>query len=346
MRILVVSDQWAPGACCASVMGEITAAGHEVIDGTDCGKEPGELLRHIQSAGKFGSIILGLQPVGPAECEALVAAGCLLISRDGVGHEEIDLPAARSNGIHVFNTAGVNASAVCELTFALLLAHRRRLIESLGNVRSGGWQTFPGTDLKGATIGVFGLGHIGRRVVIAALGFGMRVVAYDPANNLAIQEFCNTLASLIEALNACGVDCSFVRELSPEAVFEQCDIITLHMAPTDECGASNGGFVNAKTLAQFRNGAVLINTARGTLVNEPALLAALASGKLSAALLDVCMPEPPNANSPLRTLPNVLLTPHEAARSLPTRVHQAQMALANLLLALETSAPLPGNLLC
>lgn len=216
-----------------------------------------------------------------------------IIARHGVGVDAVDIDAATRRGIVVTSTGAANAAAVAEYTFALLLTLVRKTALADGSMRLGLWQREPlvGVELDGRTIGIFGLGAIGSRVARQALGFGMRVLACDP---------------LIDHSPIPGVALAGRQELLAEA-----DIVTLHTRLTDETTR----MIDAAAIAAMKPGALLINTARGELIDEPAMVAALRSGKLGGAALDTFEQEPLAAGTDLRSLMNVVLSPHVAGQT-------------------------------
>ena len=224
-----------------------------------------------------------------------------VIGRAGVGVDNVDLDAATKRGIVVMNTPGGNAVAVAEHTFALMLALARHLVRADSTMHAGKWEkkTLQGTELRGKTLGVVGLGRVGVEVSRRAIAFGMKVVAHDPyvAPSLA-QQLNITLGSLDE-------------------VFAQSDYITLHVGLTPQ----TQGMINADAIRKMKKGVRLVNCARGELLNEPAVIEALQSGQLGGAALDVYSHEPLK-DSPLATLPNVILTPHIAGST-----HEASEAV-------------------
>ncbi len=209
-----------------------------------------------------------------------------LLVTTGMANASIDLDAARSCGVTVCGTGSV-AHATPELTWALILAATRDLPAETASVAAGGWQVGVGGDLHGRTLGILGLGRIGGAVAKVALAFGMRVVAWS--QNLTA-----------EAASAHGV-----TRVDREALFREADILTIHLKLSER----TRGLVGAAELAHMKPGALLVNTSRGPIVDEAALLAVLRAGRVGAAL-DVFEPEPLPAGHPFRTMPNVLVTPH------------------------------------
>jgi D-3-phosphoglycerate dehydrogenase len=227
-----------------------------------------------------------------------------VIARAGVGVDNIDVPAATRRGIVVMNTPGGNTVSAAEHTIALLMAMARHVPAADASLKSGKWERtkFVGTQLAGKTLGVVGLGRIGREVARRAAGLDMQVVGYDPflspdrAGQLGIEAVA-------------GLD-----QLLP-----RCDFLTVHTPLTDE----TRDLIGAEQIAKLKPGCRLVNVARGGIFNEAALAEALQSGKLAGAALDVFGQEPPPADLPLLKAPNVILTPHLGASTV-----EAQDAVA------------------
>lgn len=199
----------------------------------------------------------------------------------------IDLAAAARQGIRVSGTGG-RANGAPELTWALILAAARHLPRELGSVRNGTWQTSVGGDLEGGTLGLLGLGRVGARVAAVGRAFGMRVIAWSP----------NLTASTAEAAGATLVD--------KATLLQQSDWLSLHLV----LSASTRNIIGAAELSRMKTSAWLVNTSRGPLVDEAALVAALAQGAIGGAAIDVFDAEPLPPGHPFRTLDNVLATPH------------------------------------
>ena len=214
-----------------------------------------------------------------------------VIGRAGVGVDNIDLDAATKRGICVMNTPGGNAIAVAEHTLALMLALARHLTRADSTTHAGKWEkkSLQGTELRAKTLGIVGLGKVGMEVAKRAQAFGMKVVAHDPyvAASLA-QQLLITLVPLDE-------------------LFAQSDYITLHVGLTPQ----TQGMINAANIAKMKKGVRLVNCARGELLDDAAMVAALASGQLGGAALDVFASEPLK-DSPYHSATNVILTPHIA----------------------------------
>jgi glyoxylate reductase len=259
---------------------------------------------------------------------ALLAASPRLrvVSSCSVGLDHVDLAAATARGIPVGHTPGVLAQTTADLAFALLLAAARRVVEADRFVREGRWTweerwhpaAFLGRDVHGATLGVLGLGAIGRAVAARARGFGMRVLGWTRSGR-----------------RVDGVEAAELPDLLARS-----DFVSIHLALAPE----THGLLDARALARLPEGAVLVNTARGGIVDETALAEALASGRLAGAALDVFAREPLEPTSPLLRAPNLVLTPHIGSASVATRGRMAELAVENLLAGLA-GLPLPhcGN---
>lgn len=226
--------------------------------------------------------------------EVIAAAPKLkVVGRAGVGVDNIDIEAATDRGVIVMNTPTGNTIATAELTFTHILAGARPIVQACAKMREGGWgrKDYTGSELNQKTLGVLGMGRIGAEVAKRAQAFQMQVLAYDPyltesrAHHLGVK-----LATLDE-------------------VITQADYITVHMPLTSE----TRHMLNADAFARMKDGVRVFNCARGGIIDESALIDALNSGKVAAAGLDVYEDEPPPLDSPLRHLPNLVLTPHLGA---------------------------------
>jgi glyoxylate reductase len=239
-----------------------------------------------------------------------------LVASYGVGYDNVDVDACRARGVAVTNTPGVLDAATADLAMALLLAARRRVVEGDALVRAGRWGTswsdspFLGRDLSGATLGIVGLGRIGAAVAKRALAFDMQVLFHRRTRT---------------------EDAGY-REL--DDLLRESDVVSVHTPLTPE----TKGLISRERLALLRDGATLVNTARGAIVDEDALVAELVSGRISAGLdVFVHEPEVPEA---LLTLPNVVLTPHIGSATVETRAAMTRIVVDNVL-ALERGEPLP-----
>lgn len=212
-----------------------------------------------------------------------------VVSKHGVGVSNIDVQACTERGIPVFVTPGANAQSVAEMTLGLMLAAARSIPYMDSEIRAGRWSRLQnGLELKGRTVGLVGYGQIGRLVASFCHVLGMHVLAYDPyAKPEQMQKDVELLTDL-------------------DAMLSRSDILSLHIPLT----AGTRALIGAKQLALLPDGAILVNTARGEVVDEAALIQALDSKKLAAAGLDTTADEPIAASSPLRNMKNVVLTPH------------------------------------
>lgn len=210
-----------------------------------------------------------------------------LLLTGGMRNAAIDLAAASSLGIQVCGTDSYKHAAP-ELTWALIMAHTRNLLAEATSLRNGGWQQGLGGDLHGKTLGILGLGSIGQRVAQFGQVFGMRVIAWS--QNLTPERAAEVGVTLV----------------SKQQLFEQADVLSVHLVLSER----SRGLVDAQALGWMKPAALLVNTARGPIVDEAALIAALQQGRLGGAALDVFDQEPLPADHPLRHLPTVLATPH------------------------------------
>jgi D-3-phosphoglycerate dehydrogenase len=246
-----------------------------------------------------------------------------VISKQGVGIENVDVAAATARGIAVYRTPGVNKEAVAEHALALALAVVRRVSEFDRMIRSGGTverANFIGLESWGKTVGIVGMGDIGTRSARKWHGaFDAKIIAYDP---------------YVEAGR--WPDIPHTRAKSLQEVLTQADILTLHLPFTDE----SNGMINAAALALMKPTAVVVNTSRGGIVDEKALYQAVSSGKLFGAGLDVFDIEPPTTENPLTKLPTVVLTPHAAGGTYETQVRSSMLVAEQLFEALAGGQPL------
>jgi D-3-phosphoglycerate dehydrogenase len=240
-----------------------------------------------------------------------------VISRTGVGYDAIDLKAATKQGIIVCNTPGVNRHAVAEWTFALMLSHTRKLKENFTEVRRGGWTRHEGMDLAGKTLGIIGLGTIGKEVAQRADAFEMRILACDVVRD----------AQFAEA--------NHVVFVSLEELLRESDFVSLHTFLNDK----TRHLINAERLSLMKPTAFLINTARGGIVDTEALCRALEEKRIAGAALDVFEGEPLRADSPLRTTENITLSPHVGGVTADARLLSGTMAAENLISALKRERP-------
>ncbi len=254
---------------------------------------PGQMKRDELLAALPEADALIIRSASKMDAEALAAAPKLkLIARAGVGVDNVDLTVATEHGVIVMNTPDGNTISTAEMTIGLMLALARQIPQAHITMNDGKWdrKKFMGVELRGKTLGVVGFGRIGRAVAKRALAFDMTVIAADP---------------YIPADVAADLG---VELVDLDTLYGRSDFITLHAVLTDE----TRGMIDAETIAKMKDGVRLVDAARGALINEADLAAALQSGKVAGAALDVYSAEPP-ADNPLIALPNVVHTPHLAA---------------------------------
>lgn len=297
----------------------LEAAGHEV----DCW--PGDLppprsamLQHLRAAQ--AAITLVTDPIDRALLAA--APDLRIVANMAVGYDNIDPAMAAEEGVWVTNTPGVLHETTADFAFALLLAAARNVVASERDTRAGGWKTwsptaFLGPDVHGATLGIVGLGEIGTAVAKRARGFNMRVLYASRTRKEQLErELDLTWCTLPELLAAS-------------------DFVTLHTPLTPE----TRNLMGVDQFAAMKRGAILVNTSRGGVVDQEALVMALRDGRIGGAALDVTVPEPLPLDHPLYSFPNVVITPHIASASVATRARMAEMAAANVLAVLEGRDP-------
>lgn len=240
-----------------------------------------------------------------------------VIARAAVGVGNIDIEYATEKGILVLNTPGLNTNSAAELTLGLLIACARKIVPAHMTMAQLGWDRhrFTGRELRGKTIGIVGLGNVGHRVAKFAHGLDMKVLAYDPY--ITPQIFERHQATRCESL---------------DDLIKRCDVVTVHVPKTRE----TTGMIGRRELSLLREGAIVLNAARGGIIDEPALLEALKSGRVAAAGIDTWDVEPPKAN-PFKDLPNVVMTPHIGASTA-----EAQKAIG-IAIAEQTVRALRGD---
>ena len=238
------------------------------------------------------------------------------VGRAGVGVDNIDLPAATERGIAVFNAPGGNTIAAAELTMALLISVARKIPAAESSVRMGEWDrtAFKGVELRGKAQGLVGAGRIGGEVAIRCHAFGMEVIAYDP---------------YLSPTRAAQLD---VELAGLDDVLERADFVSLHVPLTGE----TRGMIGKDALAKMKPTAFVVNASRGGVVDEVALAKALHEGEIAGAALDVYEEEPLATDSPLRSAPNLILTPHLGASTEEAQVGVATEVAQKIWLLLET----------
>ena len=273
-----------------------------------------EIIRHARGMDGLLSLL-----TDRIDGEVMDAAGAQLkvISNYAVGFDNIDVDAATARSIPIGNTPDVLTDATADFAFALLMSSGRRVLEGDRFVREGKWKTWGpmlllGNEIHGATLGLVGFGRIGRGMAKRAAGFDMRVLYYDPGEEEPAAE-----------LNATRVDF--------ESLLEESDFISLHTPLTPD----THHMIDSEALSRMKPNAVLINTARGPVVDLEALYEALRDKRIFAAALDVTDPEPLPADHPLLTLDNLVVAPHIASASHTARGNMAWKAASNLIAGLK-----------
>ncbi|MCX8165244.1 MAG: glyoxylate reductase [Acidilobaceae archaeon] len=279
------------------------------------------LLRKAKEADAFFSLL-----TDRIDCNLLSASRLRIVAQYAVGFDNIDVKCATEHGIYVTNTPGVLTEATAEHTWALILAVARRVVEADHFVRWGEWWRLStawhplmllGTELEGKTLGIVGLGRIGSRVAEIAKAFRMRVLYYDVERRKELEE-------------KLGIEYKELDELLAVS-----DIVTLHTPLTPE----TRGLIGEERLRRMKRTALLINTARGAVVDTNALVKALREGWIAGAALDVFEREPLEPNHPLTALKNVVLTPHIASATRETRMRMAELVAENLIAFYEGREP-------
>lgn len=270
--------------------------------------------RLIQLLDGMDAAIVGVVPV--TACVLEHAPGLKVISAHGVGVDHIDLEAAARLGVTVANCPETNNEAVADLTIGLMISVARQIPAADQDVRNGLWGRYHGCELWKKTLGLIGLGSIGRAVARRASGFDMQVLAFDPY------------------IDRSQAEASGIRLTSFEEVLTSADFLSLHAALTEE----TQHLIGKAELAHMKPSAFLINTARGGLVDETALYMALVEGRLAGAALDVFAHEPPMGNS-LLDLKNVVVTPHVGAHTQEAIERVGVLAARNVVQALRSGEP-------
>lgn len=264
----------------------------------------------------FDGYIAGLDEITAAVIAA--AAGRLkVISRYGVGIDNVDLNAAKAHNIFVTNTPGANSGAVAELTVGLLLSLLRNIPAAVQSTKAGKWPRFNGISLEGKTAGLIGLGAIGKQTAKRLCGFDCHLLAYDLYQDMAFAKAYD------------------IRYVDLDELLEKSDFILLHCPLTRQTRS----LVNDDFLKKVKKGAFLVNTARGELVDNAALLKALESGTLRGAALDVFSQEPPDMSDPLFQLDQVISTPHTSSHTDEATNIMGRMAMQDCLAVLQGNPP-------
>ena len=289
-------------------------AGVELV----CERGPLTEERMLELVGDIDAFLCGDDEITQAVIDKALPT-LKVISKYGIGLDKIDTEYVEAKGIPLTFCPGVNHTTVAEHTFALMLALFRKLVKEANHVANGEWVRVTGNEIMGKTIAIIGLGRIGKEVAVRAHAFGMNIVGFDLYWDEGFAE-------------KYGVE----RCDSAEAAINQADIISLHTNLSDE----TRGMINEASLAKMKEGVVILNCARGEIVNTQDMVNALNSGKVGGYGTDVLDIEPPPSDHPLLSAPNTVITPHIGSRTFESVERQATMAAKNLILALQGRAPL------
>ncbi len=293
----------------------LVAEGCEVVHSAEYGPLGADVLAPLLEP--FDAIIAATDAYTEALFEA--CPRLRVVSRWGIGIDTVDLAAATRAGVAITNTPGTITEAVADYAFALLLGVARRIAEGSNVMRGGGWGELPGTLVWGKTLGLVGFGQIGQAVARRALGFAMRVLAYDPAQE--------------DAPSDGRPSAEFVPL---DTLLAESDFVSLHAAVTPE----TRGMIGSERLARMKSTAYLVNTGRGALVDEEALLEALEEGRIAGAAFDVYTEEPLPPEHPLRHAPRCLPTPHNAFNAVEAARATSLLAAENVRDVLRGERPI------
>ena len=302
MRVLV-TDKADPRG-----LDRVRQAGHEVVE--KLGVQGEELARALE--GFDALLVRGATKVTG---DVLRATHSLkVVVRAGTGLDNVDAAAARQKGVAVHNTPNANSVSVAELVFGLLLAFDRHLVDAASELRQGRWEKtrFAGHEIAGRRLGLVGFGRIGREVATRGRAFGMEVWGHDPLIGEWPEDF------------------GWVKRVDLNEILVACEVVSLHLPLTSD----TRGLIGHDALSRMKLDAVLINCARGGVVDETALLEALQARKIRGAILDVFATEPAPADHPLLKLPNVLATPHLGASTAEAQRRAGEDAATVLIEAL------------
>ena len=292
----------------------LAETGWEIV----CHRGPLSESEMLALAGDFDAFLCGDDAITPAVIDKSLPK-LKVISKYGIGLDKVDVAYATSKKIPVTFCPGVNHTTVAEHTFALLLGLYRHLVEEVNYTREGKWKRLTGNEIMGKTIGIVGMGRIGKEVAIRAKAFGMNVLGYDVYWDSAFAERHGI--KRVETL---------------EAVWAESDIISLHTNLSE----STRHIIRAESIAKMKDGVVILNCARGELVHTDDMVAALESGAVAGYGADVLDEEPPPADHPLLSRKNAIITPHIGSRTYESVQRQGEMAARNLIMALRGEKPL------
>ena len=291
----------------------LASSGAEIV----CARGPLSEKSMLEYAGDYDAFLCGDDVISQAVIQKALPR-LKIIAKYGIGVDKIDVDYATDKGIPVAFTPGVNHTTVAEHCFMLMLALSKKLIEHVEWTKQGLWKRETGNEIAGKTLGIIGLGRIGREMAIRAKAFGMKVLAQDIYWPEAFAE--KHRITRIENL---------------DRLFSDSDFISLHTNLT----AETQGLINSATIRKMKNSAVLINCGRGELVHVDDILTALRDNTLGGYGADVLDVEPANADHPLLSAPNCLITPHIGSRTHESVIRQATKATDNLLMLLRGESP-------
>ena len=291
-------------------------AGYEIV--RERGPLPEARMLELVAAGNFDAFLCGDDAITRAVMQKALPR-LKVVSKYGIGLDKVDVPAATELKIPVCFCPGVNHTTVAEHAFGLLLAIYLDIVAENAHVKAGTWKRLTGHELMGKTLAILGMGRIGKEVAIRARAFSMNVVGFDKFWDFDFARHHNV-----------------ERAATVEAALKMADVVTLHVNLSPE----TKHIMNTERLALLKKGAVVINTARGELVDVNAVVATLKSGHLLGYGADVLEQEPPPKDHPLFGCPNAILTPHIGSRTYESVARQATMAAENLIAVLSGKKPI------
>lgn len=292
----------------------LAKAGYELV----CRRGPLTEEQMLSDVGEIDAFLCGDDAITQQVIDKALPR-LKVISKYGIGLDKIDVKYATEKKIPVLFTPGVNHTTVSEHTFALMLSLQRKLVEEVNHVRSGNWKRLTGHEVLGKTMGIVGMGRIGKEVATRARAFGMNVIGYD-----------------IYWDDAFAANHQVERVEQVDELIKRADVISLHTNLTEE----TRDLINKERLAMMKPTTLVLNCARGELVDTAAMVEALNAGTIGGYGTDVLDVEPPPADHPLLSAPNCVITPHIGSRTYESVARQAGMACDNLIRFLSGEKPL------
>lgn len=326
MRVLVTAQAFAVSG--GVFRDKLVKLGCTVIDSEAWG--PLTLDRLIDQARDCDAIVAATDPYCQAAFDALPRLK--LVARCGIGVDSVDLASASEHGILVTNVPDAMTDAVADYCMGLLLSVARHIHIGYECMQGGRWAEYPGVELRGKTLGLVGFGRIGQAVASRALGFGLKLAVHDPWMRALIESGKMESGKLDSELVALA---DRVRWVDMAELLEGSDFVSIHAPNTPE----TKHMINSQAFEKMRRTAYLINTARGALVDPAALVEAVRRGQIAGAAMDVYEQEPLPIDDPLRSAPNLLLTPHNAFNSREAAVRMSQGCYEPILDILEGRIP-------